>query len=150
MRRLVLALMLAGLAPATVTAQTAYPMLMSIHPVAARTGTTSEHVVESRYDTFGTWKVLVSGEGVTGEPLLPEVAEGKKPPTLTKLKVRFTVAEDALPGVREVRLATPRGVSTIGQLVVVEDPVVQENPKNDTLETAQPVEVPGTICGNVT
>ena len=57
------------------------------------------------------YQVLVSGEGVTAEvqpPVLKPEEEAKKP-ELTKLEVKFTVAADALPGVRDVRIATPRG-----------------------------------------
>src|SRR5688500_8352074 len=101
-------------------AQTAYPMLMSIKPTAAQVGQTTEHVVNSRYSLAGAYQVLVSGNGVTGEVALPPTkAEdlGKKPAELTKLPVRFTVAADAQPGVRDFRIVTPRGVSTTGQLV---------------------------------
>src|SRR5262249_10603440 len=56
-------------------------------------------------------------------------------------------ADDALPGVRDVRLATPLGVTTLGQLVIVRDPVVVEKGNNDALKDAQKVTVPATVCG---
>ena len=132
-------------------AQTPYPMLMSLKPTAATVGTTSEHVVSSRYSMYGAYKVQVSGRGVTGEIVPPKVKlkKGAKPPNLTKLTVRFQVAADALPGVREFRIATPQGVSTIGQLVIVRDPVVVEKGKNNTPAQAQPISLPATVCGAV-
>ena len=38
---------------ATVTAQTSYPMVMSLKPVAVQIGTTAECEVSSRYTIFG-------------------------------------------------------------------------------------------------
>ena len=144
-----LALLLAG---STAVAQTSYPMLMSVRPVAAQVGQTSEHEVAARYNLFGTFKVLITGEGVTGEVVPPEKApeakDGKRP-NLEKLKVRFTIAADALPGVRDFRLATPQGVSTLGQLVVVRDPIVSEKGKNNTPQTAEAVTLPATVCGAI-
>ena len=39
--------------------QTQYPMVMSLEPVAAQLGQTSEHTVRSRYNMFGAYRVLV-------------------------------------------------------------------------------------------
>jgi hypothetical protein len=137
---------------ANLRAQTSYPMIMSLHPTAAQVGQSSEHEIQSRYSMHDADRVIVTGEGVTGEVVTPktEVKPGAKPPNLVKIKVRFTVAADAKPGVRDFRIATPRGVSTLGQLVIVREPVVVENPKgNDAAEGAQSVEVPATICGTI-
>ncbi|MBT4865222.1 MAG: hypothetical protein HON53_08905 [Planctomycetaceae bacterium] len=129
-------------------AQTSYPMVMSLHPTAAQVGQTSEHVVQARYSMFGAYQVLVSGEGVTGEVTTPMTPgkDGKKP-SLTKITLKFTVAPNARPGVRDFRIATPQGASTLGQLVIVRDPVVVEKEKNNTAELAQAVTVPSTVCG---
>jgi hypothetical protein len=128
-------------------AQTSYPMLMSAKPVAVQQGQTAEITVQSRYNLFGAYKLLVTGEGVSGEPVLPEVKPGDKPPNLTQLKIKFTAAADALPGAREFRVATPQGVSTVGQLVVVRDPVVVEARDNDKPDKAQKVSLPAALCG---
>jgi len=138
-------------AAASARAQTPYPMLMSLKPTAATVGTTSQHIVSSRYSMYGAYRVLVSGSGVTGEvvPSKVKVKKGAKPPNLTKLSVRFKVAADALPGVREFRIATPQGVSTMGQLVIARDPVVVEKGKNDTPEQAQQITLPATVCGAI-
>jgi hypothetical protein len=134
------------LPPLTAVAQTGYPMLMSLKPVAVQAGQTAEVEFNSRYSMLGTYRVLVSGEGVTGEAVPPEVKEGEKP-SITKLKVKIAVATDALPGVRDVRLATPQGASTIGQLVVVRDPVMYESGDNNSREKANELTLPATACG---
>jgi hypothetical protein len=131
-------------------AQTAYPMLMSIKPVAATVGQSSEHTILSRYTMYGAYQVLVSGEGVTAEvlPIAMKPEEAAKKP-LEQLKVKFHVTADAMPGVRDVRVVMPSGVSTVGQLVIGTGPVVVEAAGNDTLEKATAAQVPATICGVV-
>jgi hypothetical protein len=133
-----------------VQAQTPYPMLMSLTPVAAQTGQASEHEVLSRYSMHGAYQVLVSGAGVAGEVVTPmEMPKDGKRPKLQKIKIRFKVAADAKPGVRDFRLATPQGVSTLGQMVIVRDPVVVEKGNNNTKEQAQQITVPATVCGTI-
>src|SRR3954471_17748439 len=101
-------------------ADTFYPMVMSIAPVAAQAGTTTECEVSARYNLHGAYQVFVTGTGViaTVDP-----AKETKPP-VSRLKLRFQGAADAVPGVRDVRVATPQGASTLGQIVVVRDPIV--------------------------
>jgi hypothetical protein len=153
--RIVLAIFSGVLLSTAAEGQTSYPMLMSLGPVAAQVGQTSEHTIASRYSMYGAYQVVVSGEGVTGEVVMPEEKEEKEgdekkaPPNLQSLKVRFTVAEDAKPGVRDFRLATPQGASTLGQLVIVRDPVVKEEAKNDTASQAQEFTVPAAVCGAI-
>jgi hypothetical protein len=132
-------------------AQQSYPMLMSISPVAIQIGTTTECEIESRYSLYGTYKIFVSGEGVVGEVDPPAALKpGEKRPNVGKLKVRFKVAGDAVPGVRDVRLATPLGVSTLGQLVVARDPIVRETTSNnDSMKAAQTIPIPCTVCGAI-
>jgi hypothetical protein len=170
------AIVLGCLVSTTAWGQSSYPMLMDLQPLAAQIGQTSEHEVHSRYNMDGAYKVLVGGTGVTAEiipadPLpaekpaaAPAKASGKKQPAdkkpavaapttpakkadVIKLKLRIKVDASALPGVRDFRIATPQGASTIGQLVLVRDPVVFEQAKNDSLDVAQTVTLPATICG---
>ena len=132
-------------------AQTSYPMLMSLKPVAAQAGQTSEHTIHSRYNMLGADKVFITGTGVAGEIIPPEIKEEDKakPQNVQGIKVRFTVAPDALPGVRDFRISTPRGASTLGQLVIVRDPVILEADSNDNSEQAQQVSLPATLCGAI-
>ena len=139
------------------SAQVSYPMLMSLKPVAVQVGTTSECEVQSRYTMLGAYQVFISGTGVTAEVVSPEMPPkdapalkpGEKPKELLKLKLKFTATAQALPGVREFRLATPNGASTLGQLVVVRDPVVVEVADNNTPDKAQAVTLPATLCGAI-
>jgi hypothetical protein len=118
-------------------------MLMSVSPVAVQAGRTTECEVSSRYDMTGAYQVFVGGDGVTGEVVPPE----KPAKPLEKLKVRFTTSPDALLGVRDVRLATPQGASTLGQIVVVRDPIDRCVSGHQTMKTAHPVTLPATVCG---
>lgn len=132
-------------------AEVAYPMLMSLRPVAVQVGTSAEVTIKSRYTMHGAYQVLVSGEGVAGEIVPPEMKQEEvaKKPNVERLTVRFIAAADARPGVRDVRVATPQGVSTVGQLVIVRDPVVVEASNNDQPALAQPISLPAVVCGAI-
>jgi hypothetical protein len=122
-------------------------MIMSLAPNSAQIGQTAELTIQSRYDLSGTRRIWVSGDGVTAEPIHPDVKEGEKPKSATSLKIKVTVAPEAEPGVREFRLSTASGASTIGQLVVVRDAVVLETKDNNTAQTATAATLPSTLCG---
>lgn len=134
------------LLPQLLAAQTGYPMVMSLKPTAVQVGTASEIEFHTRYSMFGAYQVLVSGDGVSGEVLHPEKKEGETPSLIT-MKVRFNVDAAALPGVRDVKIATPQGISTVGQLAIVQDPVVYETAKNNTRDEATELPIPATACG---
>lgn len=130
-----------------------YPMIMSVRPTAAQIGQSTDVEVSARYNLAGASQVIVAGSGVTGE-VLPD--EKEKPEDRTrndvmasKCKIRFMVASDVIPGVRDFRVITPHGASTVGQLVVARDAIVVEIPDNDTLATAQSIAIPATICGTL-
>jgi hypothetical protein len=140
-----LALALA-LAPTALHAQTCFPMITHASPVAVQTGTTSEVVVAGQQNFAGVYRVLVEGTGVTAEP----IPDPKEPATTNQVKLKVTVAADALLGVREFRVVSPLGVSSTGQLLVVADPVVHEPTKpNDTRQQASEVPVPAVVCGRI-
>jgi hypothetical protein len=139
-----------------------YPMLMGIKPVAIQVGTTAELTVQARYSMGGSYRVLVSGSGVTGEivdasskPVAAAkrkrgpVTPSKRGPALESISVQFHAEQGALPGIRDVRLAGPYGASTVGQLLVVEDPVISEAKDNDTPDKAQRITLPAAVCGTI-
>ncbi|HEV8066545.1 MAG TPA: hypothetical protein VGP76_02325 [Planctomycetaceae bacterium] len=202
---------------------TSYPMVMSLRPVAIQAGTTAEMTVHSRYSMEGSYRILISGSGVTGQVVndsssKPAAATAQASPTakgstavknasLTKktaaaeksvaaastaanktvnksttapksltvqkasttkksataratrrqrrsavesLTVRFRADADAMPGVRDFRVASAHGASTVGQLVVVQDPVVAETDgDNNSIEKAQPIPIPSAVCGAI-
>ncbi|HVK18439.1 MAG TPA: PPC domain-containing protein [Fimbriiglobus sp.] len=126
-------------------AQTSFPMVTHCTPTAVQRGTTAEVEVAGQQDFVGAYKVLVAGAGVAAE--VAPAKDAKGPAWSVKLKV--TVAPDAELGVREFRIATPLGVSSLGQLLVVADPVVAEKPGINTPAKAQPVPVPAVVCGRI-
>lgn len=143
---------------ATAAAQTSYPMITHVTPVAVQRGTTAEVVVEGQMNFAGVYKVLFEGAGVQAEvvpvppppaPASPAGQPPAKPAPTRSVKLKLTVAADAPVGVREFRLASTLGVSSIGQLVVVDEPVVQEAGDNNTFEKANPVPVPCVVCGRL-
>lgn len=149
MTRSILALV-AFLVPEMAFAQTSYPMVMSLKPVAAQVGQSSEHALVSVHSMFGAHEVIVSGTGVTGEVLSKmEKDKDGKAPHLQSIQLKFTIAPDALPGVRDFRVICDSGASSIGQLVVVTDPVISEQDNNDTRDVAQPVALPAVLCGTM-
>ncbi|HEV3344871.1 MAG TPA: PPC domain-containing protein, partial [Pirellulales bacterium] len=132
-------------------AQSSYPMLMSTKPLAVQIGATTECEVSARYNLFGAYQVFVSGSGITGEVVPPEAKPDDKPmekkPEVPKIRIRFTAAAEAVPGMRTFRVATPQGASTVGTLVAVRDPIVYEQANNDVQSGAQAVALPATLCG---
>jgi hypothetical protein len=132
-------------------AQTAYPMLMSLRPVAVQVGTTKELTVSSRYSMAGAYQVLISGQGVAAEVIPSEKKsdDSAKKTTTDKIKIKVSAAANAMPGVRDVRLATPQGVSTIGQLVISRERVIAVSATNDTPAKAQPITLPAAVCGAI-
>lgn len=130
-----------------------YPMLMSLKPTAAQIGQATEHELNARYNLAGATQVLMSGVGVSAE-VLPNEQEkpedkSRNDVMASKAKIRFTVAPDAVPGVRDFRVITPHGASTVGQLVVGRDPVIHEVADNDVLAKAQAVALPANLCGTI-
>ncbi|HVA46577.1 MAG TPA: hypothetical protein VNH11_09405 [Pirellulales bacterium] len=124
---------------------------MGLKPLAVQVGAMTECEVAARYNLFGAYQVFISGSGVTGEVVPPEAKPDDKPmekkPEMPKIKVRFTAAADAVPGMRTFRLATPQGASTVGTLVLVRDTIVYEQAANDVQSAAQAVTLPATLCG---
>ncbi len=129
-------------------AQTSFPMITHVSPVAVQRGTTAEVTVECRTSSLaGAYKVLMEGTGVTAE-----VVPGKEPakpadpktplPVVPSCKLKITVAADAAVGVREFRIASSLGISSLGQLVVVDAPVIAEKPAPSTMAKPLPIPVP--------
>lgn len=142
----------------TADAQTdhSYPILLSVHPPAIQVGKTADVSITSFYLQRGAYQVLFAESGLRAEPLPePPLKPGEKLSTNRRGKFhrayRFKAAADALPGIRDYRIATDQGMSTVGQVVVTRDPVVLENEKtaNDSLDTAQPITWPATVCGTL-
>jgi hypothetical protein len=136
-------------------AQTSFPMVTHVSPVAVQRGTSAEVTVECRTSSLaGAYKVLTDGTGVAAE-----VVAGKEPakpadpktplPNVPSCKLKVTVAPDAALGVREFRIASSLGISSLGQLVIVDAPVIAEKPTPSTMTKPTPVPVPAVVCGRI-
>jgi hypothetical protein len=139
-------------------------MLMCVKPAAAQVGQTTEHEVTARYILSGADQVIVSGEGVTASVVPEEKSDKDKDAkeesrpgrkrnrggrNSSKIKLKFTVAPEAVPGVRDFRIITPHGASTVGQIVVARDPITSETGDNDAADKALEVKLPATVCGAI-
>lgn len=145
-------LLAAGLRALPAEAKTFYPMISKTSPCAVPVGQTVECEVMAENGFYSPSAVLVSGQGVTGEIIPQETGEGAKPQYAAggdTLKVRFQVAGDALPGIRDFRVITARGASTVGQLAIVRAPLVREAAENSSLTTAQVLSLPATVSGAI-
>lgn len=132
-------------------AQTSYPMITHVHPVAVQRGKTTEVTVEGQMNLLGVYKALFEGTGLTAEVVAQEPPKVQPPqkPLVRAVKLKITAAPDAALGVREFRVASGMGLSSVGQLVVVDDPVVVESGDNNTREKANPIALPCTVCGRI-
>ena len=152
MRWIAIGLWSAGLVLPAV-AQTSFPMITHTTPVAVQRGTTAEVIVEGKMNFAGAYSMLIAGNGVTAEAIPdPKAKPAKSPaatPTATSAKFRVKVAADAPLGVREYRVGTAQGVSSLGQLIVVSDPVVSEGKGINEPSKAQEVSIPVVISGRI-
>ncbi len=134
-------------------AQTSYPMITHVNPVAVQRGKTAEVTVEGQMDFAGVDRAVFEGNGLGVEVVAPAAkagdkkADGKKP--TRGVKLRLTVAPDAALGVREFRVAGPLGASSVGQLAVVNYPVVAESGDNGSLDKANPIPVPCVVAARI-
>jgi hypothetical protein len=144
-------LLLALLAAGPVAAQTSYPMITHVTPVAVQRGKTTEVLVQGQMNFFGVYQAVIEGKGVTAEVVGPVPARPATGPVpvVRSVKLKLTVAADAEPGVREFRVASCLGLSSVGQVVVSDYPVVEEKGDNNTREKANPVPVPCTVSGRI-
>jgi len=131
-------------------AQTSFPMITHTTPIAVQRGKSVEVAVEGQQNFHGAYELLIAGAGIDGQLVpTPIVKDTAQPPVVRSVKVKLNVAPDAALGVREFRLATTLGVSSLGQLLVVDEPVVEEKGPNNTFAQAQSVVIPAVISGRV-
>ena len=139
-------------------AQTSYPMTMRVEPAAVTRGRTVEITIAGRENFDGAWALLCEPPGLRGAVLKVEAVEqpqaksrrGARRAT-PQVRARLQVAPDTPLGPREIRVATPQGVSTVGLVVVVDNPVVAEDDDrtNDRPETAQKLAFPTVVAGRI-
>ncbi len=132
-------------------AQTSFPMITYAYPVAVQRGQTTEVLVDGTQNFLGVYKALFEGSGLKAELLgeAPQNVATSNVPVVKQVKLKITVDADAKLGVREFRLATALGVSSIGQLVVVDAPVIVEKDGNDLLQKAPAIKLPCVVAGKL-
>lgn len=166
-KRPYLTALLIVIAPTAVRAQTSYPMVSRVEPAAVRRGTTVELTIAGGSpggggsNFTGAFALLCEGPGLAGEVLTVEAV--KPSPAMAKgggrgmrravgvVKARLKVGPDAPLGPREVRVATPQGVSSVGLVVVVNDPVAAEadDAADDAMKGAQALALPSAVAGTI-
>src|SRR5437868_1035044 len=149
----------AWLVPEHSEAQTSYPMTMRVEPTAVTRGRTVEVTIGGRENFEGAWALLCQDPGLQGQIRKVEAVErpqarsrpGGRRQATPQIRARLDVSTDAPLGPREIRVATPQGVSTVGLVVVVNDPVVVEgdDQANDRPETAQKLMLPAVAAGRI-
>jgi hypothetical protein len=152
--RSILTLIAWSLVASFAAAQTSYPMITHIMPVAVQRGKTAEIAVEGQMSFQGVYKALIDGTGISTEAVSAANSSSRgsfrrRGPRGGAVKLKVTVAPKAPLGVRELRVASSLGISSVGQLVVVDDPVVQESGFNNTMAQANPIPVPCVACGRI-
>ncbi len=147
------------LAAAAARGQTSYPMISRVEPTAIQRGKTVELAIAGDGDFSGASGLLAEGSGLAGEIVPAKAAE----PTPDKAKaarrgrgggatkVKLSASADAAPGVWEIRVATPQGISTVGLIVVADDPVATEadDKANNAPAGAQKLALPVVVSGKV-
>jgi hypothetical protein len=143
-----LAVALVALSPQA-RAQTSYPMLGRVEPTALQQGKAAEVTISGTGNFAGAWQMLCEGPGLGGEVLGREATTAGPKVQKTSIKARLTAEADAPLGPREIRVATPQGVSSVGLVVVVDSPVDTEadDRANDQPAQAQVLTLPVTVSG---
>jgi hypothetical protein len=91
---------------------------------------------------------MFGAPGIAAEIVPPEkpVPAGQQQNTVT---LKVTPAADAPLGPQELRIVTPRGISSIGQLVIGTEPEALEKEPNNTPAAAGAFELPVTLNGKI-
>ncbi|CAN5570250.1 hypothetical protein BH10PLA2_BH10PLA2_21610 [soil metagenome] len=144
-----IACLLTTLLPCTLQAQTAYPMITHVSPGAVQRGQTSDVEVFGQMDFAGVYKVLFEGTGLSAVVVPTSTVKPKAGVPIKSVKLRVTATSEALCSVREFRLITPTSVSSVGLLVVVDEPISREHEPNNAIGQAQTFNFPSAICGTI-
>lgn len=131
-----------------IASQTAYPQVTHALPAAVTAGNRSEIEVFANPGNLATARqVVFQGDGLSAEVLPPEPKAKPKPGSV---RLRVTVDAKAAAGPREFRIVTSEGVSTVGQLLVVDAPVqLEASGTHATPEKAHPLTMGTVVCGQV-
>ena len=131
-----------------------FRQLTIVEPIAVQRGTSQQVTLRSNFTLNGTHSVFFDQPGVTmtfaeKEPKdAPRKGRGSDG---TPFAFDVVVSADAMPGIRELRVATDQAVSSVSHLMVTDFPVVHEDEKkvNNARDQAAAVTLPVAICGRV-
>jgi hypothetical protein len=132
-------------------------MVTRVAPAAIQRGQTTEIVISGVHNFAGASGMLFEGKGLSAEilgietpPATPQKKRGRRDATST-VRAKITASPEAHLGPRELRVVTAQGVSSIGMIVVVAEPVTaEENDKsNDELKGAQAITLPTAVAGTI-
>jgi hypothetical protein len=129
-----------------------FRQLLGVSPVAVQRGTERTVVVRSNPTLDGAYQAFFDRPGIVmtyleTEKLDPPLQSGGGAAPGHPYRFKTVVPADQQPGVYEMRIATNRAVSSASHLLVTEYPVIEEQPNNDTRETAQAVSIPSAVAG---
>lgn len=117
------------------------PAVSFVFPSGGQVGTTPTVTVGGS-NLQGATAILVSGEGV--QAAIKDASNGGA------LQLNLTIAPNAVPGMREIRVITPRGSSNAGRVWVGAYPEANEVEPNNLVSAPQKLEkLPVTINGQV-
>ncbi len=125
-----------------------------VEPVAIQRGTKQAMTLRSNFTLDETYATFFDRPGVTmtfAETEPKEALRRGRGSDGTPFRFDVTASADALPGVRELRVATKQAVSSVSHLLVTDFPVVHEDEKNANNDRASalPVTLPVAVCGRV-
>jgi hypothetical protein len=149
-----LALLATALLLPSALGQTSYPMITHCNPVAVQRGKTTEVTVSGQMNFSGSYKTLFEGTGISAEVVADSATTPNPNPrprrnAAATVKLKVTASADAALGVREFRIVSNLGLSSIGQLLIVDDPVILESGDNNVLARANPIAPPCVVCGRI-
>jgi hypothetical protein len=130
------------------------PFLGYAYPAGGQRGTTVEVTLMGQ-NLEGASEIHIAGKGVAAKILKTDPKAGPPPASSQALAftasatVAFTIAADAEPGLRDVRIMTPGGMSNRLRFDVGQLPEVMEKEPNNTRQQAQLVSMPVTINGQL-
>ena len=133
-----------------------------IYPAGAERGTTAEITVGGQNVNKAT-SVIVSGKGIKVEIVKPDeqeqtVQKKKKsrklddqssPQLADQLNIRITIDKNAAPGLRDLRLQSPVGISNKLNFEVGQYPNVLENKGSTNQKTNVVDNLPAVLCGQI-
>jgi hypothetical protein len=113
------------------------PVLANSEPVYLMQGTTREVALQGQNLAAAQSLMITEARGLTAT-LVPG-----------STRVKLLASPDAALGDRQVRVVTPTGISAPLKVTVGQFPLIEETSPNESIETAQAVELPAEIAGHI-